>query len=44
MQLFIFKRLSSKEIKILTQKEIVRLLEKDLFRIRYSRQYSFDTT
>ena len=44
MQLFTCKRLSGKEIKKLTQKEIVRLIEKDLYRIRYSREYSFDTT
>ena len=30
-QLFIFRRLSGNEIKRLTQKEIVRLLEKDLY-------------
>ena len=44
MQLFIFKRLRGKEIKKLTQREIVRLIEKELYGMRYSRQYSFDTT
>lgn len=44
MQLFIFKRLSGKEIKKLTQREIVRLLEKELYGMRFSRQYIFDNT
>ena len=44
MQLFVFKRLSGKEIKALTQKEMVRLLEKELYGMKYSRQYIFDTT
>ena len=44
MQLFVFKRLSGKEIKALTQKEMVRLLEKELYGMKYSRQYIFYTT
>ncbi len=44
MQLFIFRRLSGEDIKKFTQKEIVRLLEKELYRMRYSSQYSLDTT
>lgn len=44
MQLFIFKRLSRVEIKRLTQKEIVGLLEKDLYLLKYNRKYIFDTT
>ena len=43
-QLFIFRRLSGNEIKILTQKEIIRLLEKELYLLKYNRQYIFDTT
>ena len=43
-QLFIFRRLSGSEVKLLTQKEIVRLLEKDLYRLKYNRKYIFDTT
>ena len=43
-QLFIFRRLSGNEIKVLTQKEMVRLLEKELYLLKYSRQYIFDTT
>lgn len=44
MQLFIFRRLSGNEIKLLTQKEIVRLLEKELYLLKYNRKYLFDTT
>ncbi len=44
MQLFIFRRLSGNEIKLLTQKEIVRLLEKELYLLKYNRKYIFDTT
>ena len=44
MQLFIFRRLSGEDIRKFTQKEIVRLLEKELYRMRYRRQYSLDTT
>ena len=36
-QLFIFRRLSGNKIKLLTQKEIVRLLEKELYLLRYNR-------
>lgn len=43
-QLFIFRRLSGNEIKLLTQKEIIRLLEKEWYLLKYSRQYIFDTT
>ena len=43
-QLFIFRRLSGTEIKLLTQKEIVRLLEKDLYLAKSNRKYIFDTT
>ncbi len=43
-QLFIFRRLSGSEIKLLTQKEIVRLLEKGLYLLKYNRKYIFDTT
>ena len=43
-QLFIFRRLSGTEIKLLTQKEIVRLLEKELYLLKYNRKYIFDTT
>ena len=43
-QLFIFRRLSGNEIKVLTQKEIIRLLEKELYLLKYSRKYIFDTT
>ena len=44
MQLFVFKRLSSKETKALTQKEMVRLFEKELYGMKNSKQYIFDTT
>ena len=44
VQLFIFRRLSGSEVKLLTQKEIVRLLEKELYRLKYNRKYIFDTT
>ena len=44
MQLFIFKGVSSEEVKKFTQNEIVRLLEKELYRMRYSIQYSVHTT
>ncbi|MHC1747329.1 MAG: transposase [Cellulosilyticaceae bacterium] len=43
-QLFIFRRLSGSELRGLTQKEIVRLLEKELYLLKYTRQYVFDTT
>ncbi len=44
MQLFIFRRLSGHEIRGLTQKEIIRLLEKELYLLKYNRKYIFDTT
>ena len=44
MQLFIFRRLNGSEIKLLTQKEIVRLLEKELYLLKYNPKYIFDTT
>ena len=44
IQLFIFRRLSGNEIKMLTQKEIIRLLGKELYLLKYNRQYIFDTT
>ena len=44
MQLFVFKRLSGIEIKQFTQKEIVRLLEKQLYLLKYNKKYIFDTT
>ena len=44
MQLFIFKRLSGVGIKEFTQKEVVRLLVKALYSIRYNREYFLDTT
>ena len=44
MQLFIFRRISGSEIKLLTQKEIVRLLEKELYLLKYNKKYIFDTT
>lgn len=44
MQLFIFRRLSGSEMKLLTQKEVVRLLEKELYLLKYNRKYIFDRT
>ncbi len=44
MQLFIFKRLRGNEIHQFTQKEIIRLLEKEPYLLKYNKKYIFDTT